>query len=174
MFFRFSSFRVFDLPIAIGGVSVGACIFLRFSLRSKQLYHPITRHNTKMMNENGLPIASGPADHLRLGFSSLEQSHKAPHPIQVLQNQTDLEWALKLDVVRRTYGSHMAMRLATERKMLSRPRRLPGLESSNVAVSTMLGNAESIDFKDFLNGKQTKNLLFFPLNNGIDSSYDET
>eukprot|EP01040_Poterioochromonas_malhamensis_P013934 gene13934-15383_t len=104
-----------------------------------------------MMNENGLPIASGPADHLRLGFSSLEQSHKAPHPIQVLQNQTDLEWALKLDVVRRTYGSHMAMRLATERKMLSRPRRLPGLESSNVAVSTMLGNAESIDFKDFLN-----------------------
>jgi proteasome maturation protein len=104
------------------------------------------------MEEQGIPIANGPFDHLRQGFTSFEQAHRDPHPIQILQNKSDFEWQLKLDTIRRTYGSHMAMRLATERQILSRPRRLPGLESSNIALSTMIGNDESIDFKDFLNG----------------------
>jgi proteasome maturation protein len=104
------------------------------------------------MEVQGLPIVTGPADHLRQGFLSFEQAHKAPHPVQVLQTQADYAWNLKLDTVRRTYGSHLAMRLATEKQILSRSRRLPGLESSNIALATVLGEDESIDYKDFLNG----------------------
>jgi proteasome maturation protein len=110
-----------------------------------------------MMDDNsGLPISSGPKDHLRLGFSSLEQEKNTHHSIEVLQSSSEVEWALKLDTIRRTYGSHMAMRLATEKAILSRSRRLPGLESSQIALETMMGTAESIDYKDFLNGKLFK------------------
>lgn len=59
----------------------------------------------------------------------------------------------KLDQVRRTHGSHMAMRLATEKENFSRLRRLPGLESSNVALQTLMGESESVDFPDFMNSK---------------------
>ena len=111
------------------------------------------------MDDTGLPITSGPIDHLRQGFNSLEQAYKQPHPVQILQNKQDLEWNLKLDVVRRNYGSHLAMRLATEKKMLSRARRLPGLESSNIALATVLGTSETIDFQDFLNGKTLSSFL---------------
>lgn len=46
----------------------------------------------------------------------------------------------------------MAMRLATERETFSRIRRLPGLESSHIALQTMMGTDETVDFPDFLNG----------------------
>lgn len=105
------------------------------------------------MDAQGLPILQGPVDHLRQGFRSLEQATSAQHPIQLMQNRSDLEWNLKLDTVRRTQGSHMAMRLATERTIMGRMRRLPGLKSSNIGMETLLGTDEQIDFKDYLNGK---------------------
>ena len=38
---------------------------------------------------------------------------KAPHPVAALERSIrDFEWESKVDMVRRTYGSHMAMRLA--------------------------------------------------------------
>jgi hypothetical protein len=46
----------------------------------------------------------------------------------------------------------MAMTLATEKEIFSRMRRLPGLETSNVGLETVMGVDESIDFPDFLNG----------------------
>lgn len=98
-------------------------------------------------------ILQGPVDHLRQGFQSYEQAHRAPHPIQMMQNRPDLEWNYKLDTVRRTYGSHMAMRLATEKKVMSRMRRLPGLETSSIGVDTVLGTDLSIEFRDYLNSK---------------------
>ena len=105
------------------------------------------------MEANGLPVYSGAVDHLRYGFRSLENEFSAQHPIQNLQKSANSSaWASKLDMVRRTHGSHMAMRLATEKETFSRIRRLPGLESSNIALQTLMGNAESVDFPDFLNG----------------------
>jgi proteasome maturation protein len=107
----------------------------------------------KKMDAQGLPILQGPVDHMRQGFRSFEQAATAQHPIQLMQNRSDLEWNLKLDTVRRTYGSHMAMRLATERTVMGRMRRLPGLKSSNIGMETLLGTDEQIDFRDYLNGK---------------------
>ncbi len=108
------------------------------------------------MDSSGLPLYSGPVDHLRHGFRSLEHELTAPHPIQAVQRSSHSSaWNAKLDVVRRTHGSHMAMRLATERETLSRIRRLPGLESSHIALQTMMGTDETVDFPDFLNGIAT-------------------
>ena len=108
------------------------------------------------METNGLPLYSGPVDHLRYGFRSLESDLNAQHPIQSLQStRNSSAWVAKLDNVRRTYGSHLAMRLATEKEIFGRNRRLPGLESSNIALQTVMGTSETVDFTDFLNGKRT-------------------
>ena len=45
------------------------------------------------------------------------------------------------------------MRLATEKAMFSRPHRLPGLQSSNISLETVMGTDSTIDFTDFLNGE---------------------
>lgn len=106
------------------------------------------------MESSGLPVYSGPVDHLRYGFNSLESAHGAQHPVQNIQKASNSSaWLAKLDVVRRTHGSHLAMRLATEKEIFGRNRRLPGLESSNIALQTMMGTDETVDFPDFLNGK---------------------
>jgi hypothetical protein len=114
---------------------------------------------------DGLPIrTSGPADMMRVqGLQSLglEASHSAPrHPVMELQrSQENREWMVKLDNARRMYGSHMAMRLASEKALLSRPHRLPGLvtaggtgSSSCLGRDVALGLDTSIDFSDFLDG----------------------
>ncbi len=112
-----------------------------------------------------MPILQGPVDHLRQGFHSFEQAHQAPHPIQLMQNRSDMEWNFKLDTVRRTYGSHMAMRLATEKQVMSRMRRLPGLETSSIGMETVLGSDESIDFRDYLNSKYYLGFYLLFINN---------
>ena len=82
---------------------------------------------------------------------------KAPHPVATLERSIrDFEWESKLDMVRRTYGSHMAMRLATEKAVCSRHQRLPGLQFSNVNLDTVLGTDTKIDFADFLNGASSR------------------
>jgi hypothetical protein len=110
----------------------------------------VISHRT--MEQEGLAILTGPVDHMRQGFSSFEQSHLAQHPIRLLQNRAEQEWKFKLDTIRRTQGSHMAMRLATERAMMDRMRRLPGLAHSTIGLQTVIGTDEQIDFQDFLNG----------------------
>lgn len=99
-----------------------------------------------------IPIVSGPEDRLAAGFRSLEYETKTPHPVAGLQrSMRDAEWDGKLDMVRRTYGSHLAMRLATEKLVCNRVLRQPGLQSSNVNLETVLGTHTKIEFSDFLN-----------------------
>lgn len=106
------------------------------------------------MEQQGLPVYNGPIDHLRYGFRSLESEMTAPHAVAAFQkNRGEAEWACKMDLVRRIYGSHLAMRLATEKAMFSRPHRLPGLQSSNISLETVMGTDSTIDFTDFLNGE---------------------
>ena len=111
--------------------------------------------NTNGSNEQqkGLPLYKSPADHLRYGLSPLEGQFQPQHPVQVIQSKcADNEWAEKLDRARRQHGSHMAMRLATEKEIFSRNHRLPGLHSSNVSAQILMGTAERIGFEDILNG----------------------
>lgn len=107
------------------------------------------------MEQQGLPVYDGPLDHLRYGFRSLESEMASAHPVSVFQkNRGEAEWLCKMDMVRRSYGSHMAMRLASEKAMLSRPHRLPGLQSSNISLETVMGTDTTIDFTDYLNGER--------------------
>jgi len=93
---------------------------------------------------------NGPVDRMRQEKVSLELEHGSKHPVQLIQEGSRRDWHQKLDTVRRTYGSHLAMRLATEKESLSRMRRLPGLEFSNIGLQTIMGNDDKIDFADYL------------------------
>lgn len=105
----------------------------------------------------GLPIAQGPTDHLRDGFSSLESKLNAPHPVQAIQSRAEsLDLRERLQRVRSIYGSHMAMRLATEKEVLSRPRRLPGLPYSKAGLEVVMGTENRIEFSDYLNDPRNR------------------
>jgi len=105
------------------------------------------------MEMNALPMYSGSYDNLRHGIHSLENEFLPNHPIKIINNNKN-QWIMKLDNVRRSYGSSLAMRLATEKETFSRSHRLPGLESSNISLQTLLGNDEIIEFSDVLNGNK--------------------
>jgi hypothetical protein len=76
-----------------------------------------------MQEENGLPIYNGPVDHLRHGFFSLESELGSnQHPVSVIENSNNA-WMSKLEHVRRTYGTHLAMRLATEKATFDKQHR---------------------------------------------------
>jgi len=100
----------------------------------------------------GLPFHSGPVNHMVHGLTSLEHAHKAKHPVYLLQSERqNKEWTNKLDMVRRTYGSHLAMELEAERQTFSSKNRLPGLASSNISLQIVLGQDNKIDVEDYLN-----------------------
>ena len=81
----------------------------------------------------------------------------APHPIQMVEKRAaDVELNSKIDRIRKTYGIHMAMRIATEESVFGRARRLPGLPSSSVLYDTVTGNGTKIEFKDFLDDPSTR------------------
>ena len=62
---------------------------------------------------------------------------------------------LDLDAIRRLYGSALAMRLTTERKMAaSVGGRLPGMvahPNSNAMLDAVTGNDLTLQFEDYLN-----------------------
>ena len=89
----------------------------------------------------GLPMAAGPTDLLRNGFRNTEHEMNAPHPIQGLDKRTaTAEFNSRIERVRRVYGTHMAMRLATEEVTFGKARRLPGLPSSTALYDTITGS----------------------------------
>lgn len=104
------------------------------------------------MSNGNIVQLRGPMDHLRYGFSSMQRDALQLHPVQLVQRSYLGVSRAKLESVSRTYGSHMAMRLATEQSIFSRPHRLPGLESSHQSIDTILGKDNSITFADFLGG----------------------
>jgi proteasome maturation protein len=106
-----------------------------------------------MESANAMPVLQGPVDKLRHDNLSYALDFSAQHPVQSMQSAAPREWSSKLDSIRRTYGSHMAMRLATEREFFARTRRLPGLESSKIALQTLNGTDETIEFSDYLDGE---------------------
>jgi hypothetical protein len=107
--------------------------------------------------DSGLPVLKGPVDHLQYGFLNLETAKMAPHPIQGLEKRAFVsEFNNKLDRVKRSYGIHMAMRLASEEAIFGKDRRLPGLPSSRALYDTATGKATKIEFKDFLDNPNTR------------------
>ena len=49
-----------------------------------------------------------------------------------------------------TYGSHLPMQIRIELETVAQSRRLPGMKTCNIAMETLLGRDETIDFEDYL------------------------
>lgn len=48
------------------------------------------------------------------------------------------------------YGSHLPMQIRAELETIAMSRRLPGMRTCNIAMETILGRDETIDFEDYL------------------------
>jgi hypothetical protein len=62
-------------------------------------------------------------------------------------------WEAKMSAVERTYGTALSLHLRTEKAILSKYKRMPGLPSSNVGIDCVLGEDEEIGFADVLSGE---------------------
>ena len=49
-----------------------------------------------------------------------------------------------------TYGSHLPMQIRMELETVAQSRRLPGMPTCNIALETILGRDETIEFEDYL------------------------
>eukprot|EP00618_Florenciella_parvula_P039462 CAMPEP_0119480436 /NCGR_PEP_ID=MMETSP1344-20130328/9243_1 /TAXON_ID=236787 /ORGANISM="Florenciella parvula, Strain CCMP2471" /LENGTH=125 /DNA_ID=CAMNT_0007514743 /DNA_START=36 /DNA_END=413 /DNA_ORIENTATION=+ len=100
------------------------------------------------MAATSMPM-TGPVDQMRFGLQTPLAAHtKAPHPLQAALKKD--EFSIKLDLVRRTYGSAAAMRLKSEKVAAEQIQRLPGLPSSFVALDTIMNEDNFISFEDTL------------------------
>uniref|UniRef100_A0A7S1VGR3 Proteasome maturation protein n=1 Tax=Grammatophora oceanica TaxID=210454 RepID=A0A7S1VGR3_9STRA len=107
------------------------------------------------MTSSTIPVMSKPANTMQGGPNSNNLATQAQqgHPIQAMQEETNPFH--DLEHVRRMYGSGLAMRLATERRMASEgasSARLPGMStpSSNIMFETLTGTDTQIGFEDYL------------------------
>jgi len=109
---------------------------------------PILREQTNVM-------ASGP------NSNNLAAKGLQAHPIDHMQRAAGSgHSSLDVDAIRRLYGSGLAMRLTTERKLASSVGgRLPGLDAhpdSNMVLETLTGDDCVIDFGHVLNTRENR------------------
>ena len=114
---------------------------------------------------------------LRDGFSSFAHGVQASHPVQAMEIQVSQPtlWCLvglldhrnssvdtqnqktsfegKMATVEKMFGTALTLHLRTEKAILSKYQRLPGLPSSRTGLETILGEDEEIGFADVLSGK---------------------
>eukprot|EP00578_Thalassiosira_sp_NH16_P020014 CAMPEP_0181101670 /NCGR_PEP_ID=MMETSP1071-20121207/13888_1 /TAXON_ID=35127 /ORGANISM="Thalassiosira sp., Strain NH16" /LENGTH=148 /DNA_ID=CAMNT_0023184557 /DNA_START=71 /DNA_END=517 /DNA_ORIENTATION=+ len=110
---------------------------------------------------NSIPVMRKPSDAMSTGLNSNNLATQAMqrHPIDRMQRANagagSTQSPLDLDAIRRLYGSGLAMRLATERRMaLNVGGRLPGLDAhpdSRAMYESLTGDDLSLGFGDFLN-----------------------
>merc|ERR1711879_1124607 len=73
------------------------------------------------------------------------------HPVEFIQeNYEKNREELKMQMVRSTFGTHMVNRIKTDEAIFSQFRRLPTLPSSFVALDTLKGADEGLEFEDIL------------------------
>eukprot|EP00741_Cyanophora_paradoxa_P020960 tig00021319_g20235.t1 len=91
------------------------------------------------------------ADPLREGFSSVKAECTSVHPVAVVQKTwRNLCHEQKQAMLSNVYGAQFPLRQQMEQKILSQFHRLPGLQSSFVALDTMLGVDDDLTFEDIL------------------------
>jgi len=116
---------------------------------------------------SSIPVMRSPADLMSLGPNSdnLAAAAVQAHPIDRMQRSQQVSSggssnALDLDAIRRLYGSALAMRLSTERRLASQVGgRLPGMDAnpdSMAMLDALTGDDFTLDFRDFLNVSKTR------------------
>ncbi|KXS12505.1 hypothetical protein M427DRAFT_59448, partial [Gonapodya prolifera JEL478] len=97
-------------------------------------------------------------DTLRHGFRSVKgdvmrEGFKHPVEGRVGESWAATKTNLKYNMYRTMYGVHAPIRLQMERALVSQPRRLPVLPTSNFALDILEGRDETLEFEDFLGGE---------------------
>ena len=106
---------------------------------------------------SSIPVMRAPADVLSKGpnGANLAASARRTHPVDRMQRVSGSSNPLDLDAIRRLYGSALAMRLATERRLASQVGgRLPGMDAvpdSHAMLDSLTGDDLTLDFGDVLN-----------------------
>ena len=65
---------------------------------------------------------------------------------QWMNNQLDTKHFL----MAQAYGTHLPMQIRMECETVAQSRRLPGMTNCNIAMETLLGRDETIEFEDYL------------------------
>ena len=99
------------------------------------------------------PGAFGTHDSLRHGLASAKSDILPKHPLYYSEkNYSNMRDAMFLQVSRNTQGLHVPLRLQMERRLVSQVQRIPPLESSFIALDTLMGTHETIGVEDvFIN-----------------------
>jgi proteasome maturation protein len=105
------------------------------------------------INENKIPLEL-PKDSLREGFvaaNRLISKQQPTHPLyKSLIQQEQFEKQRQYYALSHVFGQAMPMHLEMEKFIVQTPLRLPTLQSSKLAMDTLTGRDETIDFEDYL------------------------
>merc|ERR1712065_53768 len=83
--------------------------------------------------------------------SSLAGSIRPPHPVEAIENNTAAQQAaLSKHALDATYGTHAFLRTQLDTAVMSSYHRLPGISSEFLALDTLSGADETIEFADYL------------------------
>ncbi|TPX34069.1 hypothetical protein SmJEL517_g03250 [Synchytrium microbalum] len=101
---------------------------------------------------SGKDTSLGVHDTFRYGLNSVKSQVTAGHPLEShLKNWDSTQEKFKMDMYADVYGSHLPLRLQMEKAIVSQPKRIPVLPSSNFGLNILAGKDDSIDVEDFLN-----------------------
>ncbi|KAJ3097449.1 hypothetical protein HDU97_004859 [Phlyctochytrium planicorne] len=93
----------------------------------------------------------GVHDTLRHGIKTVRSEIMPGHPLESsLKNWDETQDALHLELAERLHGTHMPIRIQMERFLISKPKRIPVLKTSNLGMDILAGRDTNIEFEDFL------------------------
>lgn len=101
---------------------------------------------------NAVKVGLCPNNALRDGLPPRSLGAAKPHPVEEIQKS----WLRREDDAQArlygaTYGMHSVVRMKMERTIVGNSRRLPGMQSSLLGLSTLMDLDDRIEFEDILN-----------------------
>ncbi|XP_065885861.1 proteasome maturation protein-like [Dysidea avara] len=94
----------------------------------------------------------GAHDPLRYGVASAKSDVIPAHPLEYVERHYEVnKEELSYQALRHSQGLHAPLKLKMERMLVSKVGRMPPLHSSNLAMDTLTGRDETVEFCDYLN-----------------------
>ncbi|CAL8311750.1 unnamed protein product [Merluccius merluccius] len=105
----------------------------------------------------------GVQDTLRSGFSSVKNEILPSHPLELSEKNFQInQEKMNFATIRNIQGLHAPLKLQMEYRAARQIRRLPFLQSSNLALDTLRASDESIGFEDILNDPAQSEMMGEP------------
>ncbi len=89
------------------------------------------------------------------GFLKARSEIITGHPLEKTEiNYQSTQEALKMDILKDTYGIAMPIKLEMEKWIVTKSQRLPPLHNENLSLDVLLGRDHEIGFEDFLHPQE--------------------